>query len=106
MTGARIVRQGEGTASWWPKVRYTYQVDGTDFEADRIAMDGFLMSARNAEAVVSRYPVGAVVRVYHHPKKISFSVLEPGARGGTLFVIVIAGVLEVLTLLLCFESMG
>lgn len=106
VTGGRIVRQGEGGAGGLPTVRYTYQVNGTNYEADRIAMDGFLMSAWNAEEIVSRYPVGAVVRVYHHPKKISFSLLEPGARGGTLFLLAVAGVLEVLTLLLCFRPIG
>lgn len=106
VTGGRIVRQGqgEGTASWWPKVRYSYQVAGGDFECDRIAMDGFLMGASEAEWIVSRYPAGSKVIVYYCPKKPSFAVLEPGARGGTLFILAVAGFLEILTLLLCYQS--
>jgi len=62
-----------------PIVRYTYRVDDSTRTGSRITRAPYRFSQkRAAEQVVSRYPAGTPVRVFHHPRDASRCVLEPG----------------------------
>ena len=58
-------------------VRYRYQVNGVDYECDRIGFGGPEdMTEIAAEAVVAKYAAGARVRVHYDPKHPGRAVLD------------------------------
>jgi hypothetical protein len=73
-------------------IAYAYAVNGQSLSADRVAWGGRASSsnARDAEAVVARYPVGAAVRVCYNPDKPAEAVLEPRATGGLRTMMIVA----------------
>lgn len=61
----------------YPRVRYTYRLNGKEFESDRILPLGEIASTGGYSArVVARYPIGAVVKVYVNPMNSIDSALE------------------------------
>lgn len=75
------VRESSGTddsTTFAPMVRYTYVVEGKTLESKQVAIGAVSGSQSGAEAVVEKYPLGAEVTVYHHPKLHYLAVLEPG----------------------------
>lgn len=66
--------------SYRPQIAYRYQVDGTVYEAAKVAYgEGAFPSKSPARAVQSRYPVGKPVSVAYNPADPKTAVLEPGA---------------------------
>lgn len=68
----------EGGTTYYPVVRYTYQVRGQTFQGDRIA-PGMEVGGSGAGKVSARYPTGAQVPVYYDPQSPSDAVLEKKA---------------------------
>ena len=80
------------TKKYRADVRYTYRVGQRDFAAAAITLGwaplyGF---ARDAEAVVAKYPAGANVDVYYDPAQPETAVLQPESRDGTLTPLIFA----------------
>lgn len=63
-----------------PQLRYRYSVGGQIHESSirRYPNPGAMQSREQAEAVLARYPHGAVVRVYYNPERPQVACLEPG----------------------------
>jgi len=62
----------------YPIVRYSYQVMGREYEANKI-MPGPEVGGSGAQKVIDCYPVGAQVMVYYDPSNPSDAVLETKA---------------------------
>jgi len=87
----------EGTISRTTKkyradVQYAYRVGQLGFASAAITMGwtplyGF---ARDAEAVVAKYPVGTKVDVYYDPENPEVAVLQPGSKDGVLTPLIFA----------------
>lgn len=74
----------EGGDSYLPQIDYRYQVEGQDYENDRVRYgENSYSNRRQAEAEAEKYPVGRQVEVYYEPGDPENSVLEPGATLGS-----------------------
>jgi len=77
-------------------VRYRYSVNGHNYESvnRRFPNPGYGMSESEASAVIARYPVDSVVRVYYNPDNPAEACLETGehwtAWAGKAIALVIA----------------
>ena len=73
---------GARSVTYRPVVVYRYAVQGTTYEARRVSFGEYATSdIEDARTVVSRYPPGACVRVFHEPEQPSTAILEPGGGG-------------------------
>src|SRR5262245_23447283 len=72
------------TRMYQPAVRYEYEVKGSAYVGDRVSFGSVAAALvpREAEAWVSKYPVGRTVLVRVAPNHPSLSVIEPGAYFG------------------------
>ncbi len=84
------------STSYDPIVRYTYTVDGQDYQSDRLQASLNGGSRRTAEKVLERYPVGSQHTGYYDPERPDQAVLLPGTNwknylqlGGGLVAILI-----------------
>jgi hypothetical protein len=78
------VRRDSDDTTYWPEIRYTYEVAGKTYTGDQIyigARDGF-GSREKAEAVLAPYPKGAAVTVYCDPEHPERATLVPGRANG------------------------
>lgn len=90
------LRTGSSAAShsyvqYFVTVRYTYQVDGTDYVSSRYsfgqgntASDSYSDRADAETEAASRFPKGGAVTVYYDPNDPSEAVLKAGLNRGTL----------------------
>lgn len=72
---------GDGNREdYLPQLRYRYSVGGITLESTirRYPNPGAMQSRDQAEAVLAKYPNGAVVRVYYNPERPQEACLEPG----------------------------
>ncbi len=59
-------------------IRYQYHVDGVAYTGSRIHFGAALnFNKSDARAAVTRYPRGATVTVYYHPRRPRIAALEP-----------------------------
>ncbi len=79
-TQTRGADDTEWRTSYWPEIRYTYQVAGKTYTGTQIQLGGAegLAHRRDAEAVLAAYPPGAMVTVHYDPQRPDIAVLEPG----------------------------
>jgi hypothetical protein len=78
MSSVQSKRTGN-SRSTYPVVVYQYQVNGKDYQGQRIKAGEQFLSVRvagEAQATVARYPIGATVTVYYDPANPSESALE------------------------------
>ena len=73
-----VHKSGRRSSIPYPDVRYSYQVMGREYEANKI-MPGAEIGGSGAQKVIDRYPVNAQVRVYYDPQYPSDAVLETKA---------------------------
>jgi len=74
--------------TYHPEILYTYTVDGTDYIGDRIAYGDYSSSnPSRAQSIVTRYPEGKNVAVYHVPGNPEESLLEPGIKGESFMLL-------------------
>ena len=79
------------TTSYYPEVRYIYQVLGVEYTGKRIAFGGGVSSGRkNASEMITQYPVGKTVSVYYDPNNHEDAVLERRMGSKGLLIIGIA----------------
>lgn len=72
-------RDSKGRTSYRVVVRYRYQVDGREIEANRVYFgESSFITESDARAAVAPYPVGKVVTASHDPENVESAVLEPG----------------------------
>lgn len=88
----RSKRRNNYRTQYTARIGYTYQIGGKEHRSQRIAWGGspYSNQQNEAEATVSRYPVGSTVRVHYNPEKVEESVLEPKETGGLTALIWIA----------------
>ena len=79
------------TTSYYPEVRYTYQVLGAEYGGDKISFGGSVGGSRNkADEIVAQYPVGKNLTVYYDPNNPEDAVIERkmGSKGFLIIGIV------------------
>lgn len=59
-------------------IRYSYSVNGREYENDRISFDNVSKSREVTELLVAQYPAGTEASVYYQPNSPENSVLQPG----------------------------
>ncbi len=74
----RSGRIGSSAVSHNAHVRYRYQVDGVDYESDRLSYRVKGEGESGARSVAQRYPADSTVTVYYNPAAPGTSVLETG----------------------------
>lgn len=68
------------SVSYFADVKYEYTIQANRYSSEKISFGDYGSSDRNrVEEIISRYPNGKIVQVYHNPSDPSMSVLEPGA---------------------------
>jgi hypothetical protein len=68
---------GSVSHSYYPEIRYLYQVMGSEYQGDKIAFGPKTGGSRSrAEKAIAKYPAGANVMVYYQPDKPAKAVLE------------------------------
>lgn len=82
---------------YYPKILYTYQVDGKEYSCDNIVFGGVTSGKHSKmyERYVERYPIGSSVRVYYNPKEPENAVLEPQETWGFKKYYILASFLAV-----------
>ena len=70
-----VHKSGRRSSIPYPDVRYSYQVLGREYEANKI-MPGAEIGGSGAQKVIDRYPVGAQVTVFYNPQNPYEAVLE------------------------------
>jgi len=95
-------RNSDGDTMYKPVVEYAYQVDGKDFECNKIWFGGGSSSSNSSGAyeTVGQFPKGAEVPVYYHPEKPFEAVLQPGAFFSSYLVLIVGVVFALVGLLL------
>ena len=73
-----VHKSGTRNSTPYPVVRYSYQVMGREYEANKI-MPGAEIGGSGAQKVIDHYPVGAQVMVYYDPQNPYEAVLEKKA---------------------------
>ena len=76
LLSSSVERDSDGTG--WPRVRYRYTVDGTNYVRKRVCLGGELAmtgTTSGAKATVAEYPPGSTVTVYYDPHKPKRSCL-------------------------------
>ena len=83
------------TTTYYPEVRYTYQVMGVEYAGDKVSFGGAVGGNRNkASEVVAQYPIGKNITVYYDPNNHEDAVIERrmGSKGfliiGVVFTLV------------------
>ena len=71
-------KSGNRISTQYPFVRYSYQVMGREYEANKI-MPGAEFGGSSAQKVIDRYPVGTRVTVFYNPHNPYEAVLEKKA---------------------------
>lgn len=68
-------RKSGGGHSPYPLVLYTYQIEGQQYQSQRIYFGG-VVGGTAMTGVIKKYPVGAQVPVYYNPQNPADAVLE------------------------------
>lgn len=67
--------------SLYPIVAYSYQINGTKYQSERIKVGTQSVSSTSdswTEGTLTKYPIGKKVNVYFNPRTPTKAVLEPG----------------------------
>jgi hypothetical protein len=67
-----------GNWSYNPIISYRFNVNGFDYEGNKIKYGGTGATKSAANAYCEKYPIGKIVRVHFDPMNHNRSVLEPG----------------------------
>ncbi len=75
---AKIVksRGEEGGTNYSAEIKYAYEVDGVEYESDRVHFGGGSSSQQVATDMVFKYRIGHDVSVYYDPDDPSIAVLD------------------------------
>ena len=72
----------KGGTTYSAEVTYTFQVAGTNYTGDKVAIGQMSASSEYAWGIVNRYPVGKKISVHYSPGDPADAVLETGIHGG------------------------
>ncbi len=75
--------------SYYPKVTYTYNVEGVPYEGNRIRYGSTGGSKSAAHDYFEKYPTGKKVKISIDPNNYGRSVLEPGVSLNTIVWMII-----------------
>lgn len=82
-----------GSDSFFPYVRYTYEVDGKRYESDTFFFTGWGYNDYvEAKKKVDNYPVGATVTAYYDPDAPEVAVLDNSFPTNTPFALAMFGI--------------
>ena len=81
---------------YFPIVKYTYELEGTEFTGDRIRIGGLEGDEAEIRRVLAEYPVGSEVRVFYSPDAPQQSVLQTGIFGGAYVALVFGFIMLVI----------
>jgi len=84
--------EGDEHVYFYPRVIFSYTVDGQEFESNRIKLLNSSMSRRKCYAVISQYQVGDSVTVFTNPKKPKEGILVPGTQN-YLYIFLVIGII-------------
>lgn len=98
-----FVGRRKGGHAWFPRIRYSYTVEGRTYSGSRVgvAEDSLLVrfkfdsggyNHKNATAIANRYPVGAQVAVKYNPEHHEEAVLDANMSATTTYFLVIGGI--------------
>ena len=77
-----------GAMKYYPSVSYTYIVDSTVYNSNRISNMNFNTKNRSVvEEVLKNYPLGSEIKVYYNSADPSKALLEPGINTGNIFLL-------------------
>jgi len=82
-----ITPASKSGTNYTARLRFAYTVDGRAYVGDRHRYGSHTASAAHAEALASRYPVGAPVIVHYNPDDPADALLSPGVNGVDVFVL-------------------
>jgi hypothetical protein len=71
-------------------VQYRYRVRGKDYESNRIFWGGNEGRQKHMTSVVTAYPAGAKVQIYHDPQDPTEAVLDPTQNAGSKSLVIYA----------------
>lgn len=99
---------GMSSTSYLPQVTYSYSVNGTVYESNRVAFGSTPSFASNkkAEAFLTPYLQGANVQVFYNPEKPEESVLTQTMRSMTAGLIVGIVFVVAMVCLFCLAGVG
>ncbi|MBN1316445.1 MAG: DUF3592 domain-containing protein [Anaerolineales bacterium] len=94
--------------TYYPAVRYEYQVDDQVYTGKRISFGGIVSSSSRskAETELARYPVDGEVTVYYNPEKPEEAVLEQKASGSKMGLVFGVVCLSIAGCITCFLLVG
>ncbi|MBT4311172.1 MAG: DUF3592 domain-containing protein [Anaerolineae bacterium] len=79
---------GYTSTTYYPEVRYLYQVMGVEYDGKRVAFGGDVGGSRKkANERIGQYPVGKTVTVYYDPNNHEDAVLERRIGSKTMLII-------------------
>jgi hypothetical protein len=81
---------GEDGCSYSIDVKYTYRVEGREYECSRYRYGEVSSGGGNARRVVDSLPVGKQIEVYYNPADPADAVLLTGVEGSDLFLAMFA----------------
>ena len=101
----RSIKDSLKKPTYYPKVRYQYEVSGKTYTGDRINFSGGEGGEKRgqAQAVADRYPAGQKVVVYYDPKHPERAVLERGLIWKT-FMPFVAGLGFLVVGIVCLKA--
>ena len=77
-----------GAMKYYPSVSYTYIVDSTVYNSNRISNMNFNTKNRSVvEEVLKKYPLGSEIKVYYNSTDPSKALLEPGINTGNILLL-------------------
>ena len=90
------------SALYTPQIRYRYQVDGTEFQSNRLVFAGIQWAGRYeyANEMSNRYPPGRFVNVYYDADDPSRAVLIPGIQRDTALMLLLGIILMLFSAIL------
>ncbi len=86
----------------FPVVKYTYELDGTEFTGDRLRIGGQEGTETEMRSILEQYPVGSEVTVFYSPDAPQQSVLQTGVFGGTFVALAFGIIMLVVGTLMLF----
>lgn len=73
-----VVHSTKGASKSKPIIRYSYSVDGQEYESDRYSSTVARGSSFWAKEVVDQHPAGSAIKVYYNPENPAKSLLDRG----------------------------
>lgn len=73
-----IVHSSKGSSKSKPVIRYSFAVDGVEYESDRYSSIIARGSSFWAKELVDKHPAGSAITVYYNPENPVKSVLDRG----------------------------